>query len=69
VNTIFMTFHEPSGIKRRELIQKEIEDFAAMGDQECRRVLKKDLFDKAGNLQEKIDVIAEYLGLEDELPG
>ncbi len=57
-------FHTPKGIIIRNLTQAETEDMAQMGDVECRKELFRQRFSKASDLQEKVDLIAEHLGLK-----
>lgn len=58
-------FHTPEGIIERELCQEEIEEFAQMGDMEALIFLKKQEYAKAKNNSEKIDILAEVIGLKD----
>lgn len=57
------TFQTPQGEITRELTNDEVDSFAASGDNVCKQFKAADLFGKAGNIQAKVDAIAQYLGL------
>ncbi len=57
------TFHSPEGKETKELTQREIEEFAALGDNDCKKELLKQSINKAKTLQEEIDALKEYVGV------
>lgn len=56
-------FHTPQGIIERELTQSEIQIFADEGDDECRKEIFREKYINAPGLDQRVEVIAQFLGL------
>lgn len=57
------TFYTPTGPITRDLIEVEINQFAQLGDIDCKKELLKRDLTTSKNVDEKIDLIIKFLGV------
>jgi hypothetical protein len=58
------TFFTKEGMIQRQLIEQEIVDMAAMGDMDCKKELVKSKLLTVTKIEDKVDLILDYLGLK-----